>query len=292
MTRRSDEWRSQRIANAAIARAETKLVEAMCKTCGGADGLCGGGDDLVPSELGFPATCPDVGVPGGAACGRPVTTLDDLVACVACLTAFKSECTDRIAIPNLRGYAPECNPVGTPMPTPAGTPGPTATPACGNGVKEPGEDCDDGNTLNCDACPKDCQTSHAPVQCASTTVRHAQPIHLVPPSGRLLAGALVCIDYPAGAVALPGTGSVPTGGRVSGINAITSLNDFDNAVQLGFVATPGFSEATPTISFDLCTGAADPPATDFSCVVKQASDQNADLIDPPTLVECTPVTAP
>ena len=278
-------------ANAAIAKAETKLVKAMCKACGGADGLCGGGDDLVPSQLGFPATCPDVDVPGGDACGGPVATLDDLVACVACLTAFKSECTDRIAIPNLRGYAPECNLQAngpTPTPTAGGaTPQPTPTPVCGNGVKETGEDCDDGNTVNCDACPKDCKTSHAPVQCAATTLRHAQPIHLVPPPGALLSAGVFCIDYPAGVVALPGTGNVS--GRVSGINAITSLNDFNDAVQFGFVASPGFTDATPVISFDLCSGAADPPPTDFSCVVKSASNQG-DSIDPPSLVECTPVT--
>jgi len=111
----------------------------------------------------------------------------------------------------------------------------------------------------------------------------------VPPPGAVLSAGLFCIDYPAGVVALPGTGNVPTGGRVSGINAITSLNDFNNAVQFGFVANPGFTDVTPVLSFDLCTGAAAPPPTDFSCVVKNASNQG-DSIEPPSLVECTPVT--
>jgi hypothetical protein len=153
---------------------------------------------------------------------------------------------------------------------------------------DPGENCDDGNTVNCDTCPSDCHTSTAPVQCASTTVRHEQAIHLVPPPGALLSAGLFCINYPAGVVALPGTGSVPTSGRVSGIAAVPSLNDFNNAVQLAFVATPGFTDVTPVISFDLCTGATAPPPTDFSCVVKSASNQG-DSIDPPSLVECTPV---
>ncbi len=275
-------------ATSAISKAETKLVKTICKACGGADGLCGGGDDVTPAEIGFAAQCPAVTVPGGGPCGGTVATLDDLVACVGCVSEFKSECTDRIAVPNIRGYAPECNLVNPPTPTPAGTPGPTPTPVCGNGVKEVGEDCDDGNTTNCDACPKDCRTSHAPVQCTATTVRHAQTIHLVPPPGALLSAGLFCIDYPSGVVALPGTGNVPTSGRVSGISAITSLNDFNNAVQLGFVATPGFTDVSPVISFDLCTGASAPPPTDFSCVVKSASDQG-DSIEPPSLVECTPV---
>jgi cysteine-rich repeat protein len=274
-------------ATSTIAKAEDKLIKTMCKACGGADGLCGGGDDIAPSELGLPSTCPAVTVPGGNPCGGPIDDLGALVACVACLTDFKSECTDRIAIPG-SGYAPECNLVNPPTPTPLGTPGPTATPVCGDGVKQSGEDCDDGNSVNCDACPKDCKTSHAPVQCASTTARHAQSIHLVPPPGALLSAGVFCIDYPAGVVALPGTGNVPTSGRVSGISAISSLNDFNNAVQFGFVANPAFTDVTPVISFDLCTGAAAPVPTDFSCVVKNASNQG-DSIDPPSLVECTPV---
>jgi hypothetical protein len=89
-------------------------------------------------------------------------------------------------------------------------------------------------------------------------------------------------------VALPGTGTVPTSGRVLGISAITSLNDFNDAVQFAFVASPGFTEATPIISFDLCTGASAPLPTDFVCQVKDASDQG-DSIEVPSLVECTPV---
>lgn len=37
----------------------------------------------------------------------------------------------------------------------------TATPStvCGNNVVEAGEDCDDGNTLDCDTCPSNCRTA-------------------------------------------------------------------------------------------------------------------------------------
>jgi len=156
---------------------------------------------------------------------------------------------------------------------------------CGNGVVEAGEDCDDGNTVNCDSCPKDCRFSTAPVACSATTVRHAQKIQLIAPSGAVLSGGLFCIDYPAGVVALPGTGNI--GGRVSGL-ALPILNDFNNAVQLSFVANPGLAEFDPVISFDLCTGATAPPPTAFACVTKSASNNGAAL--DPTTVVCTAVT--
>jgi cysteine-rich repeat protein len=162
------------------------------------------------------------------------------------------------------------------------------TPGCGNGIKEAGEDCDDGNNVNCDNCPKNCKFTTAPVQCTSTTTRFNQAVLLVPPTGRLLAGAQFCLDYPSGVVALPGTGSIATGGtspRLTGVSGIATLNDFNNAVQLTFAATTGQAQWTPTISFDLCTGQTAPPATAFVCVVKSATDGNP--IDPPT-VTCAP----
>ncbi len=180
-------------------------------------------------------------------------------------------------------------PSATRTTTPTLTPTTTPTPGCGNGIKEAGEDCDDGNTSNCDACPSNCKNVTAPVQCASTTVRHAQTIHLAlsndAPEGTLLSAGLFCIEYPSGVVALPGTGTVT--GRVSGVNALTSLNDFNNAVQLGMVATPGFTSVDPVISFDLCKGATAPPPANFTCVVKSASNQG-DSIEPLSLVQCTP----
>lgn len=33
---------------------------------------------------------------------------------------------------------------------------PTATPACGDGIVQPGEQCDDGNRINCDGCDNNC----------------------------------------------------------------------------------------------------------------------------------------
>ena len=60
------------------------------------------------------------------------TTSRALVACVACLTDFKSECTDRIAIP-AAATRPECNLVNAPTPTRSGRRDRRATPVCGDG---------------------------------------------------------------------------------------------------------------------------------------------------------------
>ena len=180
-----------------------------------------------------------------------------------------------------RSATPTATTTATPVPSATATP--SGGPVCGNGIKETGEDCDDGNTVNCDSCPSNCKNSTAPVACTSTTVRHAQKIQILAPAGDTLAGATVCLDYPSGVVALPGTGAVT--GRVSGVSALTALNDFNNAVQLSLVATANQAEFDPIISFDLCTGKTAPLPTAFTCVTKVAS--NGSPLDPTTVV-CTP----
>ncbi len=113
-------------AAAAIAKAESKKITAICKACGGADQACddtitapdgltiagsGTGDDLTPGQIGFVATCSDVKVPGGGPyCNQQVTTLADLVECVDCVSEFKVDCVDRARVPEFGVYPCECNP--------------------------------------------------------------------------------------------------------------------------------------------------------------------------------------
>lgn len=272
---------------AALAKAMQRFVGAVCKACGGDDRSCGGGDDLGPAALGFGAACPDVQLAGGAGCARSLQTLDDLIACIACTAEFATTCLDRAAIPDLAGYPSACaGSVGTPTPTPTATPGGGGA-ICGNTIVEAGEACDDGNTVSCDACPADCKT--APVACPATAIRHPQRVRLRAPDGALLQGAIACLQYPKGVVGLPGTGNVT--GRVSGVSGLATLNDFNDAVQVSFVINPAIAELTPTISFDLCTGASAPMPTDFVCEMRSASNQGTP-IEPPSLVDCTPVAAP
>lgn len=106
-------------SNAAVAKAETKAITAMCKACGGGDKRCdgtvagvpgsGGADDLAPSAIGFAATCLDVTPPGAAAsCAAPVATLADAVGCLDCVAAFATDCPVTLAAPASGGYPAAC----------------------------------------------------------------------------------------------------------------------------------------------------------------------------------------
>jgi hypothetical protein len=140
----------------AIAKAQSKSDAGICKACGGPDKVCGGGDDQTVSAIGFP-NCPAVTIPGGAACGGAVNTLQDIVNCVDCVNEFKDDCVDPLSIPSQRTYPAECNvnpntPPCNATPANTATPCPTATPGiiCPSQVQTdangPGVDLDTGWT--------------------------------------------------------------------------------------------------------------------------------------------------
>ncbi len=100
-------------AGPAIQKAELKMRSAICAKCGGADRACGNGDDVSTSAIGFSSMCPDVTVPGGPACAAQVDSASKIVACVDCVTEFKEDCVDALAVPGLEAYPGECNPTTT-----------------------------------------------------------------------------------------------------------------------------------------------------------------------------------
>jgi len=86
----------------------------VCRACGGADRACGGSDDIAPSTLGFPITCPAVSPPGGPTCDAPIATLADLAACVDCVASHDAQCAGQAAAPAYLAYPAECaSPPGT-----------------------------------------------------------------------------------------------------------------------------------------------------------------------------------
>jgi hypothetical protein len=93
-----------------VAAAEAKMVSNICKVCGGGDRECGTPDDLGVAAIGFAAACPDVTTPEGQACGGPITTLDDVVDCIACVAEFKGDCLDALAVPWATSYPTQCSP--------------------------------------------------------------------------------------------------------------------------------------------------------------------------------------
>ncbi len=141
-----------------IAKAESKLIAALCKKCGGEDKLCddvvdtvnpltpslggdGTGGDLTPAQIlasGSPM-CPDVTVPAGPGrpalgCARAITTLADLIFCVDCVSEFKVDCVDPARIPeSFATVAGECNPTPPATTILAGDDG-WQTPPAGQGI--------------------------------------------------------------------------------------------------------------------------------------------------------------
>jgi hypothetical protein len=96
------------IATAKLNRLSDKYRIFVCKACGGDDRTCNGVEDQQPGDLGASTECPDVQIPGGAACGGPIATLNDLVDCVLCVTEFKATCLDALTVPELKSYPSEC----------------------------------------------------------------------------------------------------------------------------------------------------------------------------------------
>jgi len=151
-------------AVAAIAAAGGRAATRICKACGGADRGCGGGDDLLPAALGFPATCADVAIPDGASCAGPVDTMSELVGCLVCTVGHDGQCADRAAVPAFEPYPPEC--------------------AAPPGTCEPGVECSSG---------ADCPAGYACLDNGSGTTRYCVGVECTA-DGECSGGA-VCRQY-------------------------------------------------------------------------------------------------
>lgn len=73
---------------ARIAALELKLASRIAASCGGADRVCGNGDDGPLSAIGWDvATCADL---GSAGCAQPITHCGAIASCVACTASLAS----------------------------------------------------------------------------------------------------------------------------------------------------------------------------------------------------------
>jgi hypothetical protein len=91
-----------------IAAVQARLNLAICRTCGGDDRDCGGGDDFSPATIGFPSRCPAATLRGGASCEGPVTTVAQLASCLGCVTEAAADCLDAAASLGNAPYPEEC----------------------------------------------------------------------------------------------------------------------------------------------------------------------------------------
>jgi len=134
---------------------------------------------------------------------------------------------------------------------------------CGNGLITGGETCDDANGDDFDICPGDCTID------ACTPTATAQPATLVV-SRDDLASVIVELDYPEGAVSLPGTGfSAAVTNLTAGI--MDSL-DFDHALRVVVSDVAAFGQfELAQLDFVACSGATPPVPGDFPCFVRDAA---------------------
>ena len=151
--------------DAAVQKAADKRVASICKACGGADKLCNTPDDLTFAAIGFASECSLVTPPGEASCSQTISSLPGIESCTECVTGFKGDCVDRLAVPQFTPYPSECNVCTQP---PATGPCPTTMSFTANG---PAVDQDTGFTgLAHDATlPSDARITLAVSNCAGVS---------------------------------------------------------------------------------------------------------------------------
>ena len=173
------------------------------------------------------------------------------------------------------------------------TPTPTTLPAvCGDGVVDfaAGETCDDGNTLDGDACPSTCRIA----TCAATSGTLGIDVSFAAPAGVDLAALTVFVRYPDGVVRIPGRANeISVQERITNLpdNTFSTPNDLDYALRL-VILTPD-SSAIPagrlfTATFDVCADATAPPAAAFPCTVETAANTNNDTVTGTTCMVTLP----
>lgn len=226
--------------------------------------------------------------PAGDINGNGRLDVGDLVAVIDQLLTYPSGCPSAPTAPSATPSPPP-TPTSSvtatatstrtptpPVPSTTPTPTPTVAPAvCGNGVVEPGETCDDGNTVTnppSDRCPGDCTV----LTCSPSSERFEVAVQLTAP--RSVASIAVTIVYPDGTLQLPGTATDNSVGarllnRPSGF--LADWFDFDYAVRVALVGTRALSSNLLfRIQFDVCRGATAPPRSALSCTVTEANDTN------------------
>jgi len=150
----------------------------------------------------------------------------------------------------------------------AGCDGNCTLPACGNGNVSGAETCDDGNTDDQDACPADCIVDTCAPNAGSdftVSVNFA--------GSENVAGMTVFLDYPEGAVSIPGSGAGIPAGIITDLPgfAFGSSNDLDHALIQAVVDTAAYpSGLLFKVHFETCGAVPAPVAGDFSCVVRSA----------------------
>jgi cysteine-rich repeat protein len=139
---------------------------------------------------------------------------------------------------------------------------------CGNENVTAPETCDDGNTQVDDNCPEDCQ-----IGACTPTAEAVQTITIIA-SRPDLTSIRFLLDYPDGQVALaggPGPDLPP--GTITDTPIQPTPFDLEHAVRVVVAADFTFDTTTiAKVNFLGCTGQPVPSASDYRCIVIDASD--------------------
>jgi cysteine-rich repeat protein len=160
---------------------------------------------------------------------------------------------------------------------------PAGQTCCGNGIVDPGETCDDGNTADEDACPPTCVNSCTRVPGSSFKASVAY----TGPAGTNIAGLGIFVHYPPTKVNIASPDTDVT--AAFGVSSSVSDHGYgfgDEAAKSSGPLPSPFLHMT----FQKCVDAADPTPSDFTCEVKDASDDQGNVV-PASQVTCT-VTVP
>ena len=193
------------------------------------------------------------------------------VACSVQLNGEPSPTPTQISQAPTATTAETATRTNTPTPSPTATATTVAAP-CGNNVVEPGETCDDGNTLNGDACPSDCRIQ----VCAPAGTMQTVAVSFSPPEGVNVGSLTVLLQYPDGTVQIPGSGGdASVGARITNKPSgfLVDGFDLDYALRIAVAGSRALSVGQIfRVSFDRCNGSQAPVVTDFACSVEEAFD--------------------
>jgi cysteine-rich repeat protein len=190
-------------------------------------------------------------------CSAGVGSASAVAGSTTCVTEGNGDCTTDFSV----GRALPCNPTGV----------------CGNGIIEPGETCDDGNTENdtgvgpADFCPFDCQIG----PCTAAGKRN---VTVSFSSATPLLGMTIVLTYESTKVQIPGqSADAAVQARISSPSFSFTPNDLNYALR-NVLLDPTFGGISSgpafTVQFDTCEGSGSLSAADFSCKVAEASNVN------------------
>ena len=234
---------------------------------------------------------PRAGQPGEGCCGDGVP--DGPVNGETCDLGKDQNCA---SLPCSTGCTAQCRSVGTC--TQGGSQcvanadcGGTGT-CCGNHFVDPGETCDDGNTVDgaptetspfaLDGCPANCHKD----SCTASTSTLATSITFTGPAGVTIAGLGTLVDYPEGKVTL----TSPDTDITKGFGVTSAIDDEGYAFVAESLKVSGLPTPVLHANFKTCQGAAAASASDFKCTVTDAADDQGNVV-PASQMTCA-VTIP